>query len=178
MENPVSSTSDTLDSADSLNKMDPNNLVDHIAYAAFRYTLGRMSYSVWDMTRFFKKHIASISADILSKMVSDISEAERNHRLGHECDKKDWLSLRSLLENRSHDREAYKDLSVEEIESLSIYATRHLMWTNEPYPHLSDFLSIYMSRICYTNKVLLIREISDHSTRHPNWMDLLRIVQY
>lgn len=154
-----------------------NEYLPHVLYAAFRYSLGRMGYSVWDMNRIIKDHMGSIPEDILSQMISDISEYERNDSLGQECDKTDWLALKEFLTERNTHDMTQKPLSVDDIESLSIYSACYLIRINGSHEHLTDFLVKHYTQVPYSSRVRLAQEISEYSVKNQKWSVLLNALR-
>jgi hypothetical protein len=73
---------------------------DEIAFYAFRYALGRMTYAVKTVTDYRIEHIDELSERSRALMVKEITDADRDDALGMECDKEAWLALREKLEAR------------------------------------------------------------------------------
>lgn len=77
-----------------------------IVFYAFRYCLGRMSYAVSDFCEYATTHIREIGRHELELIDKEITEAEKwdnerpdaaYHRLGMDCDSRDWLKLRDAI---------------------------------------------------------------------------------
>lgn len=72
--------------------------LNDIVFWAFRYTLGRMSYSVFDVTEFIKRHAELLFPHTKSSMVYEIKKAFDRGELGMECDVQEWLEVVVILE--------------------------------------------------------------------------------
>ena len=150
-------------------------MIDTILYATFKYALGRTTYCVFDVACILKKYRGHLSQGSVSQIVSDINTAEKEHRLGHECDAKDWRGVRAFLMMPFVETPLVQEFTHEELESLYIYATRHFLRENEVNTDFVAFAKAYKDHISAHLKVLILREISDHVILRANgeWKSLL-----
>lgn len=72
-----------------------------LAFYAFRYALGRMTYAVGDVCGILIKNKDKI--DIYNKelMIKEIKYAIKNKHAGWECDVKDWVKVMEELSEQS-----------------------------------------------------------------------------
>lgn len=73
------------------------NLSEDILFWAFRYTLGRMTYSVHDVAPVIARKAAEISPKTRALMVKEISEAIEKGHAGMECDVDAWTKALNAL---------------------------------------------------------------------------------
>lgn len=73
------------------------NLSEDIMFWAFRYTLGRATYSVYDVTTTIIQKAAEISPKTRALMVKEITEAIGNERAGWDCDVQAWTKALNAL---------------------------------------------------------------------------------
>ena len=73
---------------------------------AFRYCLGRMTYAVSSFCEYATENIREIGRHELVLMDKEITAAQKwdderpdaaYHRLGMDCDRRDWLNLREAI---------------------------------------------------------------------------------
>lgn len=73
---------------------------EDVLFWAFRYTLGRMTYSVQDVTTAITMNIANLTDKTARQMLKELHEAWGNNALGMEMDKEEWLKVINLLEKK------------------------------------------------------------------------------
>ena len=77
--------------------MDKNLKVDReILFYAFRYALGRMTYSPTAVIDNIKANIDLISTNDIKAYIKEIDECDH---YGMEVDERNWLEFRAYLEN-------------------------------------------------------------------------------
>ena len=74
-----------------------NDRFSKMMVSAVRYALGRRTYIVLDTVNYIKSVLPYLRRNDIH--VTDIIEAEGEHRLGDECDVHDWLSLKEYIED-------------------------------------------------------------------------------
>jgi hypothetical protein len=67
-----------------------------IAFCAFRYALGRMSYIVSTVTEYLIRNWELMPLDLQTLIHKEIDVAEQKDQLGMECDKAEWMKVRQL----------------------------------------------------------------------------------
>ena len=137
-------------------------MMNTILYAAFKYTLGRTSYCVFEMSQILRKYNALLAETTRSQMVLDIDAAEKVDRLGHECDVRDWKMIRELLRSTPQTQQTTQDVGQAELESLFIYATRYFLRVNDVNPELMAFVTTNKSIIPHPLRSLVMKEVSEH----------------
>lgn len=71
---------------------------EDVLFWAFRYTLGRQTYSVKDVTDAITMNISNLSIKTSRQILQEIDEAWGNNALGMDMDKENWLKVKDLLE--------------------------------------------------------------------------------
>lgn len=67
--------------------------------SAVRYALGRKTYVVSDTCGYIKHVLPLLTENDIGTIYRDIADAEREKRLGDECDVCDWLMLKKNIED-------------------------------------------------------------------------------
>lgn len=70
-----------------------NHDLNTIAFFAFRYALGRMTYAVNDVVTILISLKDELDLRTKHKMCDEIKEAMKTNRSGHKCDQEDWKRL-------------------------------------------------------------------------------------
>lgn len=70
-----------------------NANLNTIAFYAFRYALGRMTYAVDDVVTILISLKDELNGRIKHKICDEIKEAIKMNRAGHKCDLEDWKRL-------------------------------------------------------------------------------------
>ena len=70
----------------------PENYSEMIFYA-FRYCLGRMTYSVSTCSDYLIEHWEELRKTDRELILKEISEAIKEHRAGHDCDIQRWKAV-------------------------------------------------------------------------------------
>jgi hypothetical protein len=73
---------------------------EDVLFWAFRYTLGRMTYSVQDVTTAITMNIGNLTTKTARQMLKEIDEKYAVNALGMEMDKAEWLKVRDLLNKK------------------------------------------------------------------------------
>lgn len=73
-------------------------LPEDILFYAFRYALGRRSYSVSTVVDELIRHEAKLHPNTKSTIVNEIDDAHRKGNLGYDDQKELWLYIRNLLD--------------------------------------------------------------------------------
>lgn len=76
-------------------QIDPKEFRPMIIYA-FRYALGRRSYSVGEMTAIIKRYWAELSEHDRALIKGEIGEAIKTDRAGDLCDQREWMGVLDL----------------------------------------------------------------------------------
>jgi|JI10StandDraft_1071094.scaffolds.fasta_scaffold55099_2 hypothetical protein len=69
-----------------------------IAFYAFRYALGRMTYAVDDVVTILISLKDELNGRTKHKICDEIKEAIKTNRAGHKCDQEDWKRLMKEFE--------------------------------------------------------------------------------
>lgn len=76
-----------------------------IVFYAFRYCLGRATYAPSVFQQAALKNIEYIDSRDLKLMCQEIADADKEQRLGMDCDKVAWLNFRDIIEKQLKQRE-------------------------------------------------------------------------
>lgn len=76
-----------------------NHDQDTILFYAFRYALGRMTYSVFDVVDIIIKNVDIVSINHRQLMIKEIKNAIENGRAGMQMDVEEWKRLVRVLDN-------------------------------------------------------------------------------
>ena len=68
-----------------------------IVFSAFRYALGRRTYVVGVVCDYIKENIGMIESKHLPLLAAEIEDAEEYNMLGDPCDRKEWLNLKTFI---------------------------------------------------------------------------------
>lgn len=68
-----------------------------IAFFAFRYALGRMTYAPGLVNDYILAHLDSFDEASRRSMIEEIDDHERQWGLGMECDQKTWAGFKDRL---------------------------------------------------------------------------------
>lgn len=68
-----------------------------IYLCAVRYGLGRRTYITGVISDFMINKYYDLTPKCISIMIRDIEDAQKEDRLGDDCDKKEWLKLLKYL---------------------------------------------------------------------------------
>lgn len=74
---------------------------EDVLFWAFRYTLGRMTYAVKDVTTALTMNISNISIKTCRQIIDEIYKAEDDGTLGMDMDRAAWLQVRDILEKKA-----------------------------------------------------------------------------
>lgn len=73
---------------------------EDVLFWAFRYTLGRMTYSVKDVTDTIIMNISNLTMSTARQMLKEIEQAAVRDGLGMDMDKEEWFKVRELLHKK------------------------------------------------------------------------------
>lgn len=76
-----------------------NEKFSEMMVSAVRYALGRRTYVVSDTCGYIKHVLPLLTENDIGTIYRDIADAEREKRLGDECDVCDWLMLKKNIED-------------------------------------------------------------------------------
>jgi len=71
---------------------------EEILLYAFRYALGRMTYSVRDVTKTINENFDSLSNRFKSTIKKEIIQKKEVDGLGMSCDQEEWLNILDVLD--------------------------------------------------------------------------------
>lgn len=72
--------------------------LNQILFWAFRYTLGRTTYSVFDVANFILNHPELILPGVRSQIIQEIHQAIDDNLIGLDADKQAWIEVLQILE--------------------------------------------------------------------------------
>ncbi len=70
---------------------------ESILFWAFRYALGRMTYATGDVGDHIIMNQEKLSHKFKKNVIHEIREREYKNELGMECDRKNWINVKSVL---------------------------------------------------------------------------------
>lgn len=85
--------------------LNPNYVLfnDDIAFYAFRYALGRMTYVVSDVCTYLKENAERLMAPTRNKIIKEIEYAIKGDRAGLQMDVEEWLIVVKFLRSVEND---------------------------------------------------------------------------
>lgn len=73
---------------------------EDVLFWAFRYTLGRKTYAVSQVTESITMNVSNITKQTAQKMIEEIEERDAVGGLGMDMDAEEWRKVRDLLQKK------------------------------------------------------------------------------